>query len=335
MKRGTIKKGDLEALLVAVSKDATCYAPVADRNGVALGELSPGVRVEIDYGNFTLSPKLHFFPRSEVIATGDNGALTAAPLAEGEAVLFGLRPCDAMALEFLDKIFLDDPSADPYYRSRREHTLVIALACSEPDATCFCGSVGGSPAGAAGADVVAFDLGDALLLEAATEKGEDFLAKHGSMLTAPTAEEETAKEELTRAAEAKLTAVAVEGISDKLSKLYDSPVWESFGERCLGCGVCTYLCPTCHCFAFHDEKTAATTRRIRAQDACMFPRFTVEASGHNPRNTQGERMRQRVMHKFCYTVENVGDVFCVGCGRCVTHCPVNIDIREILQEVGA
>ena len=186
-----------------------------------------------------------------------------------------------------------------------------------------------------GADVIAHDLGSELLFEAVSDKGEAFLGEHEKLLTAPSKADDTAKEKTIAGAEGKLQPVTTDGLADKLAGLFDAPLWEAIGERCVGCGTCTYLCPTCHCFGLYDEKADGNVQRIRTQDACMFPLFTLEASGHNPRSTQGARARQRVMHKFSYTVGNVGETFCVGCGRCVSHCPVNIDIREILEEVGA
>jgi len=335
MKRGKIDKTDLRKLLAAASEKARCAGPVADRVGVKLEELTADSVLALDYDNFRLSPKLWFFPRSEVIASGSNGTLEATPLPEEATVLFGLRPCDAASLELLDKIFLDEAYLDPYYKARRENTMIITLACNDPDPACFCTSVGGGPGASSGADVVAFDLGSELLFEAVTEKGEAFLAEHDGLLTAPSNADDTAKEKLIADAEAKLQPVTIDGVADKLAGLFDAPVWETIGERCVGCGTCTYLCPTCHCFGLYDEEADGNVKRIRAQDACMFPLFTLEASGHNPRSTQGARARQRVMHKFSYTVSNVGETFCVGCGRCVSHCPVNIDIREILEEVGA
>jgi ferredoxin len=112
---------------------------------------------------------------------------------------------------------------------------------------------------------------------------------------------------------------------------FDDGRWEELTVRCLGCGSCTYLCPTCHCFDIADEARLYKGRRIRTWDSCQFPLFTKHASGHNPRRNKKERLRQRFMHKFSYAVENTGTALCVGCGRCIAGCPVNLDIRDVIR----
>ncbi len=110
-------------------------------------------------------------------------------------------------------------------------------------------------------------------------------------------------------------------------------MWGDLTETCLGCGVCTYLCPTCHCFDICDEAATAAGERIRVWDSCQFPLFTQEASGANPRPSGKERFRQRIMHKFSYLPKERDMAGCVGCGRCVAECPVNLDIREVLEKL--
>jgi len=333
MRQGAIRKEDLKDLVAAARNDGAFYGPVRGADGVSLCEVGPQDEVTLDYFNFRLPAKVRFFPRSELICTYDGEEVTdILPAADG-AVVFGVRPCDALSLRHLEKVFLDEKFVDPYYRARREATLIVSLACTEPLATCFCTSVGGSPTGADGADIVAFDVGESLLFDAVTEKGEAFMASHSGLFAQVTASALRARDEQATEVAGRVPKVDVAGIAEKLEASFDSPIWDEMARRCLGCGVCTYLCPTCHCFGLCDEGAGPKGSRIRVQDSCMFPSFTLEASGHNPRSSNGERMRQRVMHKFRYTVENFGDIFCVGCGRCVGNCPVNVDIREALAEV--
>jgi ferredoxin len=341
MVQGVIGKENLKKLIAAVEKDGSFYGPIMGSEGVSLSELDPDDEVVLDYLNFTLPPKRQFFPQNEVIYTYEGGDITDALLSgetsEGIRVIFGVRPCDVLSLLYLDKVFLDEKFIDPYYRTRRDNSIIISLACSDPLETCFCTSVGGSPVGNEGADILAFDVGDALLFEAATPKGEDFMKAHSGLFEEPEAEHTRTRDEQASSAEKKVPVMDVSDITERLQANFDSPIWDEIAGRCLSCGVCTYVCPTCHCFGLYDEAQGGEIElkgcRIRVQDGCMFPSFTLEASGHNPRTSNGERMRQRMMHKFRYTVENFGDIFCVGCGRCIGHCPVNIDIRETLAEV--
>jgi len=333
MALGVISKEHLGKLIAAVSRTGRFLGPVDKGDGVCLTQVSAGDMLALDYVNFILPPKRMFFPRSEVIATHGSDGMTATPLPEGRVVLFGIRPCDVLSLVYLDKVFLDEKYADPYYRSRRDNAVIISLACRQPAPTCFCTSIKGSPAGKAGADILAVDIGDVLLLESVTATGEAFMAEYGKLLDKPSAEQVSSRQAQVAAADAKMARVSIDQATAKLRARFDAAAWDELTARCLGCGVCTFLCPTCHCFRLYDEQVGGQNRRVRAQDACAFPAFTLEASGHNPRTRQGMRMRHRMMHKFCYTAESFGEIFCVGCGRCIRSCPANLDIRETLTEV--
>ena len=125
-------------------------------------------------------------------------------------------------------------------------------------------------------------------------------------------------------------------IPAKLKDLFEADLWDDEAMSCIRCGICTYLCPTCHCFDINDEITSHSPlegKRVRTWDNCQFPDFTMHSSGHNPRPDKASRLRQRIMHKFNYFVHNFGEIACVGCGRCVSYCPVNIDIREIISDI--
>jgi len=333
MARGSMKKADFPKLVAAASENAAFVAPVDGPSGAEFAVIGPQDDVLFDFGNTKLPVKRHFFPQSEVLYQYANDEVRSAPLPEGKTILFGVRPCDVRSLLQLDKVFLDEAYVDPYYRERRENTLVISLACKDPAEPCFCTSVGCGPAAREGSDAIVFDLGDDLLFEAVSEKGEEFIRSQAETLSEPEAELVEKAEKAAAEAEAKLPKIEVEGIAEKLPGIFDSPVWQSIADRCLSCGICTFVCPTCHCFGIHDEKADEGGQRIRVQDGCMFLGFTVEASGHNPRILSGQRMRQRIMHKFRYTVENFSEIFCVGCGRCISSCPVNIDVRETIAEV--
>jgi ferredoxin len=327
---GVIRKADLKKLAAAVAKAGRFFGPVRGEEGVVLAEVGADTEMAFDYVNVKLPLKRHFFPRTEVLYRYEKGELRDVPLPDGKTVVFGARACDAGALQYLDKVFLGEPAEDPYYARRRANAVVIVLACGDPASTCFCTSLGGGPANRQGADVLAVDLGDSLLFESVSKGGEAFLKEHAKLLAKPKAEESKAAAKAVAEAEKKMRAVGADGATERMKAAADSDMWEHIVERCLGCGICTQVCPTCHCFGIYDERKGSGGRRMRVQDACMFPGFTLEASGHNPRGQRGQRMRQRVMHKFCFAAEKYGDVFCVGCGRCISECPVNMDIRETI-----
>lgn len=149
-----------------------------------------------------------------------------------------------------------------------------------------------------------------------------------SLLKKPKESALEARQKYEAAVKQKVPALNLNGLKEKLRNGFDSPLWGTIAERCLGCGVCTYLCPTCHCFDISDKIKGERGRRMRSWDSCQYALFTMHASGHNPRPSKRERMRQRIMHKFLYAQDNFKETFCVGCGRCVRSCPVNLDIRE-------
>ncbi len=344
MERAVIRKADIPKLAAG----ARFFAPgsVAAAAGPASCELleSPA-EVLFDFANVRVPLKEVFLPQTEVLCTYDFDELSEVPLPEGKILVFGCRPCDARAMTQLDTVFGPENKgyADPYFRKRRENAAVIALACASPCPTCFCTAMGGGPAGTEGVDVLAHDLPslpDAILLEAISDKGRALLEAQPSLLGAPSQEAIQQARRADAEAEAAVRQANELGVDlgadlaalkKNMDPAFDDGRWEELTVRCLGCGSCTYLCPTCHCFDIADEARLYKGRRIRTWDSCQFPLFTKHASGHNPRRNKKERLRQRFMHKFSYAVENTGSALCVGCGRCIAGCPVNLDIRDVIR----
>lgn len=326
---------DLKKFLAAVAKQARVRGPVADASGVILADITPKSEITLTYANFKLPFKREFFPQCEVISRFDGSVVKEESPDTGATVYFGVRPCDAQSIALLERVFIDERHADPYYRNRRDSAVIVSLACNEPAATCFCVSTGGGPSSKSGADVTAYSLKQAILFEPVTKKGEDFLKKNAKLLRTPSAKERQEQRNLESGKAKRLQDVPVSGAPSALAKKSEAAFWDNVAETCLGCGACTFLCPTCHCFDLFDEKRENGSARLRLHDACMFASFVREASGNNPRARKGERMRQRVMHKFSYAPENFQTVFCVGCGRCIAACPSNIDIRETIAGVTA
>ena len=337
MEKRLVKKDELLRIVKKVGAEFNVFAPVRVEDNVLFKSLAPGEEPLLTFANTKNAPKGVFFPRTEVmiryVRTPKGTVLKGVELEARDAVLFGVRPCDARSFVLLDLLFDQDKYKDPYYIAKREKATVVTLACTPvPYTACFCTSVGGGPVDGTGSDVLVTDIGDAYLVEFLTPKGERLVKYFGEAKA--TAEAENKKETAAKEAIEQIKSVIpAREVKPILDVSFDHPFWDTIHKRCLACGTCTYLCPTCHCFDISDEMKYDDGRRLRNWDSCMFPLFTKETSGHNPRPTQKERWRQRVMHKFKYYVDNFNAVACVGCGRCVMYCPVNIDIRKIVEDI--
>jgi Pyruvate/2-oxoacid:ferredoxin oxidoreductase delta subunit len=308
-------------------------APVERDGDVDFHEVHSSEDMCLEYRNTRQSAKEVLFPRCETLFTFRDGEIVPpTDLAEPQ-VLLGIRPCDARSMALLDRVFDEAGSSDPYYVRRRRNTVLVGMACVTPASTCFCTATGGGPFESEGLDILLTNLDDRYLVEVITARGEALVADNALLRDATDADLQC-KRDLAAVAQQAVDGPETKGVSQKLDTMYDDPYWEQVHLRCLGCGVCSYLCPTCHCFDIVDEGDATSGRRVRNWDTCQFALFTHHASGHNPRPGGKERLRQRVMHKFNYFVKNYDSIACVGCGRCVVHCPVNLDIRLVIEGIG-
>jgi ferredoxin len=251
--------------------------------------------------------------------------------AEREQVIFGIRPCDARSLRLMDTVF-NGQYKDSYYLNKREKTTLIGLACFTPDDACFCPTFGIDPASGEDVDILFSDIGDRYLVEASTTKGIALLDRFAEFFSELRGDEERLRE-AQKAGLAKMKKLDVSAIADKIAPLYEGDYWESIGMKCLGCGICTYLCPTCHCFDIADVNLDEGGERFRCWDSCMFPEFTLMASGENPRPNRKTRVQQRFFHKLKYFHDRSAALACVGCGRCIRYCPVNINIAQIIEDI--
>jgi ferredoxin len=268
------------------------------------------------------------FPRHEVLfhyrVDGRSTELTPVEPPAAEQIVLAARPCDAAALAILDHVFNWDVR-DAAYNRRRERTTVVTLACTQHDAQCFCTSVGGGPDDPRGSDAMLFDLGEGQYeVRPLTEKGRALFA------TATQPSERTGHVGPGPAAQIDLPA-----INEFLAGPFDRPEWAAWSLCCLGCGACAYTCPTCHCFDIVDEGGPAAGARVRNWDACQFGYFTQHASGHNPRNAQPQRQRQRILHKFQIYPQKFGPLLCTGCGNCTRNCPAGLGVLPVLQAAQA
>lgn len=331
-----IKLADLPELFSQIAAKQDLFLPLNQANQTNFGLWNAEAKVDLETLHTVTSPKDSFFPQVEKLLAfkydQGNLSINAAELCNQPFVLMGVKACDLRSFELLDMIFLSEP-VDQFYKARREAATIVALACAEPEDTCFCTTFD-VQAQTPGADVDTYVIGDELYWVANTDKGQALTTQVSSLLQS--ADAETVKAEQARIA-AELTALPLAKLNlpafagEALKDIFESKVWEKMYAPCLGCGTCTYICPTCHCYDVKDFDTNYEVERYRCWDSCMYSDFTNMAHG-NPRTSRLERYRQRYMHKLTYFPRNnEGNYACVGCGRCLVKCPVNMNIVKVIR----
>ncbi len=298
------------------------YAVYAPR-GDSVDEISDVKQIKFTTLLSKIPSKTIFLPQNEELFKWDKNKKIEVRIPEKKKILFGIRPCDARAISTFDPTFDTKELPDTYYKNRRNNTMIITLGCSEPEETCFCSSFDSGPFDASGSDL--------LLMET----GSEFIGiGKKEILDLFGFEEKNGKQEFEKTksiAEKKVEKIDISGIKEKLDRARETNVFREISNKCINCGACTFLCPTCYCFDIEDVKRIDGGKRLRNWDSCMFKIYTYETSGNNPRKQEELRMRQRIMHKFNYYPSLFELYGCVGCGRCVIYCPVNFDIRETIK----
>lgn len=327
----------IDGFFKAVAASKNLYIPVDNTSGKAnFQKWSEGTKLSSQLKTVR-SAKDFFFPKTENLVNYkiDGKSVTVEdPRKDVEDfVVFGVRACDAKSFEIIDNVYLKMTPVDSYYKNRRDHGTVVTLACSEPAQTCFCPTYKIDAANPAG-DVSAWLADGTYYFLANTDKGKSLLESVKSILSeadekAVDAEKKAISEKLEKLPFAHLDLSKFDG--KNMMKVFNSKVWDRVSEACLGCGTCTYVCPTCMCFDVRDFDTGNGIKQVRCWDSCMYNDFTQMAA-ENPRHTQKERSRQRFMHKLVYyPMAHDGLCSCVGCGRCLESCPVNMNIVKVIK----
>jgi len=322
--------------LETLKKSFQLFGPAKEKDYYSFKSLDAGEQPELGFSNTRLSPKALLFPQSDAVIQfsldendADHHIMKPVEKDNSPRAVIGIRPCDAKAVTLVNLNFDTDAYKDPYWIEALESTTFVGLACDAPRSTCFCTSTGCGPYNEEGLDVLLVDDGNHYLAKVLTDKGQALLDTAGWNTPADNGAETETRQ---KAAEGKIvSAVETDNLKNQdLMALHGASFWEDVAFACLNCGTCTYTCPTCWCFDLQDEVHGKSGKRMKNWDSCMFPLFTKHTTGHNPRGTKTQRLRQRFMHKLKYFVDKYDTgIMCVGCGRCVSQCPVNIDIRKI------
>ena len=338
----SISREQLEALVAdLVGAGTTVVAPArAERGHVDYRPISSLAEAALGGAMPRRSLKELFLPATEPLLTWryvqGSVELHEVPTVFSPRVVLGARPCDAAALEVVDHV-MDWDYRDELWFGRRKATTIVSLACAELDASSFCSAVGLAPDSAKGADLLLRPGNGGYAVEIVTGKGGELVAAHPARFKpAPESLIPEPRPDASGPRSPVPGPLPLTAIRSWLESHFDHPLWSELALRCHGCGACAAVCPTCHCFDIVDEPEGVShgTRR-RNWDTCQTGRFTVHASGHNPRASQTARIRQRVMHKFAIYPAKFGETLCSGCGRCARGCPAGMDLPEILARLAA
>jgi len=263
---------------------------------------------------------------------GDEVRVVAEPPSQERLAFIGVRACELHAMAIQDRVFLEGPDVDPHYQARRRASFIVAVNCSKAGGTCFCVSMGTGPSVPAGFDLALTEITDGgeplLLVEIGSEAGQDLLAEVPHR--AATSEEIANARSVVAATAASMgREMRTDDVHDLLLHNPEHPRWQDVADRCLSCSNCTMVCPTCFCTTVEDSSdlSGTETSRSRRWDSC----FTMDFSylhGGSVRSSTRSRYRQWMTHKLATWSDQFGTSGCVGCGRCISWCPVGIDITE-------
>lgn len=336
MKIVKVPKDALDLFVSVLPAFGELYAPVARGRGYAFERPAAWSDVRLDYPRTILPPRKLFLPPREALMRFDpkRGYQDLLADAATPRVLFGVHAYDIEGLNILDRVYAGGAYPDPYYVARRKATAIVGIDFS-PDDRHFARSMNADFVDT-GFDLFLSDIGDHYLVLVGTSRGDDIVTMAGPLVQDPDEADFAAYKARSAARKDAYQAhVELGDLPEILEMEYDSPVWEALGARCLSCGSCSMVCPTCYCFDVCDEVALGgrSGARVRTWDSCLFATHALVAGGENFREHRGARVKFRFYHKQRGFVAEYGRPSCVGCGRCAAMCPAGIDIITVIQMI--
>jgi sulfhydrogenase subunit beta (sulfur reductase) len=256
-------------------------------------------------------------------------------------VVAGARACDIYAMELVDKVQIEGEYTDPFYKIRRDRMLVIGVDCTECGDSCFCNLLGKKPWPEHGYDLSVSRIGGGFLIEAGSDRGERIISENEDLLGEPReghikARDEIREEVLKSLEENNKDFPQADDMTELIRGALTDEIWDEIGARCVECGACTNICPTCYCFLLYDQEADGEHfQRISMWDSCQVTGYARMAGMLNPRSRLTDRVKHRYYHKYDYLVSSHGAIFCTGCGRCIDSCSAGIDMRDVFRRIMA
>jgi sulfhydrogenase subunit beta (sulfur reductase) len=336
----TIAKRDVAGWIAALMERAEVIAPVAAHGGdVAFAPISSPEQVLFQFSNTLQPPKQFVLPQTDplLVIRRNGGGIEVEPVHdEPPRVIFNIRSCDAVGFGFLHRMHASD-LPDGAYLARAGNVALVSLACTVPCELGFCTCCDAGPFLEEGTDIQLTDLGESLLAEPGSDKGRALLSEAADLFRPARPEEMQRRVELEEEAKRRFgeeTCHFASAMRRVSTGRVAEELWGAMGDWCLECGGCNFVCPTCYCFSVKDMKQDGSWVRCRTWDSCQYQAFTAEASGHNPRERHGDRIKRRFFHKVSaqYYLRD-GTVGCVGCGRCVRVCLGTTDMPAVVAAI--
>ena len=335
MKILKLPKEKLDLFASVVQQFGELHAPVEQDGKYVFRKLNRWSDARLEHDRTILPPKKYFLPPRETLFRYRPGE-GFVPCTDGmdqRIVLFGVHACDVYAINILDRVFAGKYQ-DPYYQARRKNIAIIGIDCT-PDKHCFCRSMRADFVDH-GFDLFLYDTGDYYQALVGTALGDDMVLATGALFEAVDAQDIDAyKSRSLSKRRAFQLDVEIRDLPEIFEMEYESEIWEELGQRCLSCGTCSMVCPTCYCYDVVDEVELGSRagKRTRMWDSCLFASHALVASGENFRGPRASRIKFRFYHKQRGFVAEYGRPSCVGCGRCISACPVGIDVVQVIERL--